>query len=188
MQTKVLFTADQIAVRVNQLAAEITADIDADTRPVLVGVLKGSVTFLADLVRAMHVDPDVDFMSISAYSDGFAMSGVVKIVKDLESSLEARDVIVVEDIVDTGLTLTYLLRTLQARGPRSLKVCALINKDVRRIAETPIDYQGFETEEFLVGYGLDFKGRYRNLPYLAAVDDVATLAAHPDALNDVFWG
>lgn len=187
MQPRVLFSADQIAERVVQLAEDISGDLQDDSRPVLVGVLKGSVTFLADLIRAMRVDPDVDFMSISSYAGGSAPSGVVRIVKDLESSLEGRDVVVIEDIVDTGLTLTYLMRTLQARRPRSLKVCALINKDVRRIAETPIDYQGFETEEFLIGYGLDFKGHYRNLPYLAVVDDVAKLAADPASLNEVFW-
>jgi hypoxanthine phosphoribosyltransferase len=125
-------------------------------------------------------------MSISAYPGAGAETGVVRIVKDLEEPLEGRHVIVVEDIVDTGLTLSYLLRTLATRGPKTLKVCTLVDKAVRRIAHLDVDHVGFECEEFLIGYGLDFQGRYRNLPYLMAVNNLAALAADPDALEWVF--
>jgi hypoxanthine phosphoribosyltransferase len=122
-------------------------------------------------------------MSISRYSAD-PDSGVVRIVKDLEQPLQGRHVVVVEDIVDTGLSLSYLLRNLQTRDPASLRVCTLVDKRVLRIAELPVDYVGFETREFLIGYGLDIAGRYRNLPYLMAVTDPARLAASPDALID----
>jgi hypoxanthine phosphoribosyltransferase len=182
---EVLFTAEQIETRVRDLAADLREDL-AGERPVLVSVLKGSVMFLADLVRAFGGEADIDFMSISAYPGAGAATGVVRIVKDLEEPLEGRDVVVVEDIVDTGLTLAYLLRTLEARQPRTLKVCALVDKAVRRIAHLDVDYVGFESEEFLIGYGLDFQGRYRNLPCMMAVNNVAELAADPDALEWVF--
>lgn len=164
----------------DQLAKLIQADHSA-APPLLVCVLKGSVVFLADLVRSLGFDPDIDFMSISSYGSP-DRTGVVRIVKDLEEPLEGRPVVVVEDIVDTGLTLSYLLRTLQTRGPASLKVCTLVNKTPRRIVELPIDYAGFESEDFLIGYGLDFKGRYRNLPDLLAIGDLPSLAENPDAL------
>jgi hypoxanthine phosphoribosyltransferase len=193
---EVSFTAEQIRQRVQDLAAELRGKL-AGERPLLISVLKGSVIFLADLVRALDVEVDIDFMSISAYpglpgaaghggGPAGTGSGVVRIVKDLEEPLEDRDVWVVEDIIDTGLTLSYLLRTLQTRGPRSLRVCTLIDKAVRRIVDLPVDLVGFESEEFLIGYGLDFQGRYRNLPYLLAVKNLAALAAAPDALEPVF--
>lgn len=177
---EVAYTEQEIATKVKELAASIEADFDGE-RPVLVSVLKGSVVFLADLVRAMELDSDIDFMSISSYGDDSPV-GVVRIVKDLEEPLEGRRVVVVEDIIDTGLTLSYLLRNLEHRGPKSLDVCTLVDKSVRRIADVDIRYVGFTAEQFLVGYGLDFKGRYRNLPYLAAVNDLGSLVAQPDVL------
>lgn len=182
---EIVYPRDQIQARVRELAGAVTADLQAacaasGERPLLISVLKGSVIFLADLVRNMGIDADVDFMSISRYSGGD--SGVVRIVKDLEQPLEGRDVVIVEDIVDTGLSLSYLVRTLETRAPASLRICTLVDKRVLRIAELPVDYVGFETSSFLVGYGLDMQGRYRNLPDLLAVTDVAALAAAPDAL------
>lgn len=176
---EVAHTEDEIQNRVRELATALETDLDG--RPLLISVLKGSVVFLADLVRHMRSDPDIDFMSISAYGED-EHTGVVRIVKDLEEPLADRDVVVVEDIIDTGLTLSYLLRTLEYRGPRSLRVCTLVDKPIRRIPDFDIDYTGFHAEDFLVGYGLDFKGRYRNLPFLAAVKDVGALAAEPAAL------
>jgi hypoxanthine phosphoribosyltransferase len=150
--------------------------------PILVGVLKGSAFFLADLVRAMGIDVVVDFMSISAYSAG-AQSGVVRIVKDLEEDLTGRDVLIVEDIVDTGLTLNYLRRTLGDRAPRSLRAVTLLDKLARRIVPVDLEYSGFETPDvFVIGYGLDFQGLYRNLPDILAVKDVARLANDPAML------
>ena len=182
---EVLYTAEQIQSRVADLAQAVAADLDrvGEERPLLISVLKGSVIFLADLVRRLPIDADVDFMSISRYSAD-PDSGVVRIVKDLEQPLQGRHVVVVEDIVDTGLSLSYLLRNLATRDPASLRVCTLVDKRVLRIAELPVDYVGFETREFLIGYGLDIAGRYRNLPYLMAVSDPARLAASPDALID----
>jgi len=182
---EVLYTAEQIQSRVADLAQAVAADLDrvGEERPLLISVLKGSVIFLADLVRRLPIDTDVDFMSISRYSAD-PYNGVVRIVKDLEQPLQGRHVVVVEDIVDTGLSLSYLLRNLATRDPASLRVCTLVDKRVLRIAELPVDYVGFETREFLIGYGLDIAGRYRNLPYLMAVSDPARLAASPDALID----
>lgn len=182
---EVLYTAAQIRSRVADLAQAVAADLDGlgEERPLLISVLKGSVIFLADLVRRLPIDTDVDFMSISRYSAD-PYNGVVRIVKDLEQPLQGHHVVVVEDIVDTGLSLSYLLRNLKTRDPASLRVCTLVDKRVLRIAELQVDYVGFETREFLIGYGLDIAGRYRNLPYLMAVSDPARLAASPDALID----
>lgn len=182
---KVVYSREQIEQRIKDLADEMRADL-AGERPLLISILKGSVVFLADLVRALDIDCDLDFMSISAYGGEVGKSGVVRIVKDLEQPIDGRKVLLIEDIVDTGFTLSYLLRTLQTRNPESIKVCTLIDKQVRRIADLKIDYVGFVSEEFLVGYGLDFQGRYRNLPFLAAVNDIAALAANPDALVPIF--
>jgi hypoxanthine phosphoribosyltransferase len=145
---------------------------------VLVAVLKGSVPFLADLVRAMSVDPVVDFLAISAYAEG---TGRVRLVKDLDIDICDRHVVMIEDIVDTGLTLTYLLGELQRREPRSLEVCALLDKVARRIVPVPIRFRGFEIgDEFVLGYGLDFAERYRNVGFIFR-GDPATLQADPDA-------
>ena len=183
---EIAYTAEQIHTRVAAMAERLGGDLAEAgcSRPLLISVLKGSVMFLADLVRQLPMQLDVDFISISRYSGytGPARSGVVRIVKDLEEPLEGRDVVIVEDIVDTGLSLSYLIRNLQTRGPASLRICTLIDKRVLRIAELQVDYVGFETSSFLIGYGLDIQGRYRNLPYLMAVNDVPGLAAAPDAL------
>ena len=138
----------------------------------LVGVLKGAVFFLSDLMRAISVPSEVDFMAVASYGSSTDSSGVVRILKDLDASIEGREVLIVEDIVDSGLTLSYLLRTLKARDPKSLEVCALLTKPERRKVDLPIRYVGFEIpNRFVVGYGLDHAERYRNLPYVAALDE-----------------
>ena len=184
---EIRYSAGQIRRKVDELAAQVTGDLNGE-RPVLVAVLKGSLIFMADLSRRLGVTADIDFMIVSQFEGGASRSGVVRIIKDLEIPIQDRHVIVVETIVDTGLTLSFLLRTLRTRGPRSLKVCALIDKPVRRIAQPPMEYVGFQTEDYLVGYGLDFRRRYRNLPYLVGVRDVPALAADPDALWGVLAG
>jgi hypoxanthine phosphoribosyltransferase len=179
----VLFTRDQILARVKHLGQAITHDY-AGRSPVLVSVLKGGVVFLADLFRAIDLPVRIDFMSISSYgAESEATGGVVRILKDLDQDIGGEDVIVVEDIIDTGLTLSYLLATLRAREPASLEVCTLLDKVARRIPPLPIRYRGFECpDRFVVGYGLDHEERYRNLPVILAVDDRAALDDQPDAL------
>ncbi len=170
---------DQIQQRVAEMGAEITRD-HAGRSPILIAVLKGSVLFLADLVRSIDLPVRVDFMAISSYGDG-GRSGVVRILKDLSEAIEGEDVILVEDIIDTGLTVTYLLTNLRARKPRSLEVCALLDKSVRRIIEVPIRYKGFDIpDEFVIGYGLDHNGRYRNLRSIVGVRDLDALDTDPD--------
>ena len=172
---------DQIQQRVAELGADITRD-HAGRSPILIAVLKGSVLFLADLVRSIDLPVRVDFMAISSYGDG-GHSGVVRILKDLSEAIEGEDVILVEDIIDTGLTVTYLLTNLRARKPRSLEVCALLDKSVRRIIEVPIRYKGFDIpDEFVIGYGLDHNGRYRNLRSIIGVRDLEALDADPEGV------
>ena len=138
----------------------------------MMGVLKGAVFFVADLMRNLEVECELDFMAVSSYGSLTDSSGVVRILKDLDTSIEGKDVLIVEDIVDSGLTLNYLLRNLRARSPRSLEVCALLVKPGRRKIDLPIRYVGFEiANRFVVGYGLDLDQRFRNLPYVAALDD-----------------
>jgi hypoxanthine phosphoribosyltransferase len=176
----VLFTAGEIRERVGDLGAAISKDYRA-REPVLISILKGGAMFHADLLRAVGVKARVDFMSISSYGAG--ASGVVRIMKDLDEDIGGEDVIVVEDIVDTGLTLSYLLNTLRARDPASVEVCALLDKSARRIAPLEVRYRGFECpDRFVVGYGLDYSERYRNLPFIMAVDDMDVLADDPLAL------
>ncbi len=152
--------------------------------PVFVGVLRGAAIFLADLIRAASIDIVTDFMSISSYNASGAQSGVVRIVKDLDLDISGRDVVVVEDIVDTGLTLNYLRNALDQRRPASLRVVTLMDKSARRIAPVTIEYVGFEVPDFfVVGYGLDFQGRYRNLPDVLAVHDLARLVNDPGLLQ-----
>lgn len=179
----VLFTGDEILARVRHLGQAITHDY-AGRSPVLVSVLKGAVVFLSDLFRSIDLPVRIDFMSISSYGAGSEVTGgVVRILKDLDHDIGGEDVIVVEDIIDTGLTLSYLLATLRAREPASLEVCTLLDKVARRIPPLPIRYRGFECpDRFVVGYGLDHAERYRNLPMILAVDDQAALDADPDAL------
>jgi hypoxanthine phosphoribosyltransferase len=172
---------DRIRERVVELASEISRDY-AGKAPILIGVLKGSVMFMADLVRHIDLPVGVDFMAISSYGDG-ARSGVVRILKDLADPIEGRDVILVEDIIDTGLTVTYLLTNLRARKPESLEVCALLDKSVRRIIEVPLRYKGFDIpDEFVIGYGLDYQGRYRNLRSIVGVRDLDALDADPEGV------
>jgi len=172
-------SADDIRERVAELGAQISRDY-AGRSPLLVGVLKGSVLFLADLVRAIDLPVRVDFMAISSYGPG-GRSGVVRILKDLSASIENEDVILVEDIIDTGLTVTYLLANLRSRQPHSLEVCALLDKSVRRIIEVPLKYKGFDIpDEFVIGYGLDYQGRYRNLRGIIGVRDIESLSEHAE--------
>ena len=177
----VLFTASEIEARVRTLGQEITADY-AGREPVLISILKGGAMFHADLLRAIDLPAAVDFMSISSYGSG--SSGVVRILKDLDEDILGRDVILVEDIVDTGLTATYLVSALTGREPASLAICALLDKSARRIAPVPIRYRGFECpDRFVLGYGLDYGEVYRNLPYIIAVEDMDALAADPMRLS-----
>jgi hypoxanthine phosphoribosyltransferase len=176
MAPRVLITSEELAAGVARVAAQISESHDDDV--VLVAVLKGSVPFLADLVRALSVVPVVDFMAISAYAPD---TGRVRIVKDLDMDIGGRDVVLVEDIVDTGLTLHYLLAELGRRGPRSIEACALLDRTTRRIIPTPVRYSAFEIgDEFVLGYGLDFAERYRNLDRVV-VGDLGVLRNDPDA-------
>ena len=166
---EILVQADDLQHRVRQLGAEISRDY-ADKDLLLIGVLKGAVFFLSDLMREIEVACEVDFMAVASYGSATESSGVVRILKDLDTPIEGRDVLIVEDIVDSGLTLQYLLRTLEARGPASLEVCALLTKPERRRVDLPTRYIGFEIpDKFAIGYGLDHAERYRNLPYVAAL-------------------
>ncbi len=166
---EILVQADDLQHRVRQLGAEISRDY-ADRDLLLIGVLKGAVFFLSDLMREIEVACEVDFMAVASYGSATESSGVVRILKDLDTPIEGRDVLIVEDIVDSGLTLQYLLRTLEARGPASLEVCALLTKPERRRVDLPTRYIGFEIpDKFAIGYGLDHAERYRNLPYVAAL-------------------
>jgi len=171
-----LLAAGEVRRRIRELAAAI--DEDHPHGVVLVAVLKGALPFLADLVRSMHVPVEVDFLAISAYEPD---SGRVRLVKDLDTDLAGRAVVLVEDIVDTGLTLGYLLGELRRREPSTLRVCALLDKTARRILPTDLDYRGFEIDDvFVLGFGLDFAGRYRNLDHLV-VGEVDVLTRDPDA-------
>jgi hypoxanthine phosphoribosyltransferase len=170
---EILVQQDDLAHRVRELGAEISADY-AGRDLFLVGVLKGAVFFLSDLMRNLEPECEVDFMAVASYGSSTDSSGVVRILKDLDASIEGRDVLIVEDIVDSGLTLSYLLRTLKAREPASLEVCALLTKPERRKVELPIRYVGFEIpNRFVIGYGLDHAERFRNLPYVAVLSEEA---------------
>jgi hypoxanthine phosphoribosyltransferase len=168
---EILVEAGDLERRVGELGAEISRDYEGKDL-VMVGVLKGAVLFLADLMRELEVPCEVDFMAVSSYGSSTDSSGVVRILKDLDAAIEGRDVLLVEDIVDSGLTLHYLLKSLGARNPRSLEVCALLTKPDRRRVDLPIRYVGFEIpNRFVVGYGLDHAQRYRNLRYVAALQE-----------------
>jgi hypoxanthine phosphoribosyltransferase len=165
----VLVQKDELERRVKALGAEISSDYEG-RNPLLVGVLKGAVFFLSDLMRRIEVPCEVDFMAVASYGSATDSSGVVRILKDLDTPIENRHVLIVEDIVDSGLTLQYLLRSLGAREPASLEVCALLVKPERRKVDLPIRYVGFEIpNRFAIGYGLDHAERHRNLPYVAAL-------------------
>jgi len=168
---EVIVESDRLQWRVAELGAEISRDYKGRDL-FMMGVLKGAVFFVADLMREVHTACELDFMAVSSYGSDTDSSGVVRILKDLDSSIEGKDVLIVEDIVDSGLTLNYLLRNLRGRNPRSLEVCALLVKPARRKIELPIRYVGFEIpNRFVVGYGLDLDQRYRNLPYVAAIGE-----------------
>jgi hypoxanthine phosphoribosyltransferase len=179
----ILYPEEEIQRRVRDLGQSITRDY-AGRSPVLICILKGAVVFLADLFREIDLPVRVDFMSITSYGGGSeATGGVVRILKDLDQDIGGEDVIVVEDIIDTGLTLSYLLATLRARQPASIEVCTLLDKSVRRIAPVEIKYRGFDCpDRFVIGYGLDHGERYRNIRAILAVDDQSLLAADPNAL------
>jgi hypoxanthine phosphoribosyltransferase len=166
---KILVQPDELARRVKELGAEISRDY-AGRDLILIGVLKGAIFFLSDLMREIAIDCEVDFMAVASYGSSTDSSGVVRILKDLDASIEGREVLIVEDIVDSGLTLQYLMRTLKAREPASIEVCALLTKPARRKTNVKIRYEGFEIpNEFAIGYGLDHAERYRNLPYVAVL-------------------
>ncbi len=171
---EILIGEQELQARISELGVEISGDY-AGRDLLLVGVLKGAVVFMADLMRELTVPCEIDFMAISSYGAGTDSSGVVRILKDLDINISGRDVLVVEDIIDSGLTLSYLMRSLKARKPASVEICALLTKPERREVEVPVAYVGFEIpNRFVIGYGLDFDERYRNLPYVAVL--------HPDLI------
>src|SRR6266516_7139803 len=168
---EVLVSAEQIREKIRELGAEISRDY-AGQNPLLIGVLKGAFIFLSDLMRAIEIPLGIDFIAISSYGAEMRTSGEVRILKDLDVAIEGRHILVVEDIVDTGLTLSYLLANLKSRGAETVKLAALLDKHERLEKEVPIDYLGFKIpDKFVVGYGLDFAERYRNLPFIAVVKD-----------------
>ena len=163
---KVLFSKEQLAKRIKELAAQLDKDYAGKT-PLMVAILKGSVMFFTDLIREMTLPLEIDFMSISSYGSGVKSSGEEKMIKDLDNKIEGKDVIIVEDIVDSGYTMKYLTHLLEARNPSSIKICALLDKPSRRETDVAVDYKGFEVgNEFVVGYGLDYAARYRNIPFI----------------------
>jgi hypoxanthine phosphoribosyltransferase len=172
----VLIGEERLQQRIGELGEEISGDYQGRDL-LLIGVLKGAVFFMADLMRRVSVPCEIDFMAISSYGASTDSSGVVRILKDLDINIESRNVLVVEDIIDSGLTLSYLMRNLEARGPASLEVCALLTKPERREIDVDVRYVGFEIpNRFVIGYGLDFAERYRNLPYVAVL--------HPDLIPE----
>jgi hypoxanthine phosphoribosyltransferase len=168
---EVLIEEDRLQARIRELGRELSSDYEGKEL-LLVGVLKGAVFFMADLMRTITVPCEIDFMAISSYGASTDSSGVVRILKDLDINIEGRHVLVVEDIIDSGLTLSYLMRNLESREPESLEICALLTKPDRREIDVPVRYIGFEIpNRFVIGYGLDFAERYRNLPYVGVLHD-----------------
>ena len=171
---EILIEQEPLQARIAELGAEVSEAYEGRDL-LLVGVLKGAVFFMADLMRELSIPCEIDFMAISSYGAATDSSGVVRILKDLDTNIAGRDVLVVEDIIDSGLTLSYLMRSLKARKPASLEICALLTKPERREIDVPVRFVGFEIpNEFVIGYGLDFAERYRNLPYVAVL--------HPDLI------
>lgn len=167
-----LVSEEEVEKRVCELGRQISEDY-AGRQVHLICVLKGGVFFMCELAKRITVPVPMDFMSVSSYGDGTASSGVVKIAKDLDESLEGKDVLIVEDIIDSGRTLSYLIQILEKRGPKSLKLCTLLDKPERRVKPVTVDYVGFNIpDEFVVGYGLDYAQKYRNLPYIGVVEGV----------------
>ena len=166
---RILVTTEELEHRVGELGAEISRDYEGKD-VLLLGILKGAVFFLSDLMRSLDIPAEVDFMAIASYGSSTKSSGVVRILKDLDRPIEGRHVLIVEDIVDSGLTLRYLLGNLRGRNPQSLEVCSLLSKRDARVVEVPVRYVGFEIpNEFVIGYGLDYDERYRSLPYVATL-------------------
>jgi hypoxanthine phosphoribosyltransferase len=166
---KVLIDEAQVQAKIRELGQQITADY-AGKDLLLVGVLRGALLFIVDLARQIDLPLEMDFMAISSYGAATETSGVVRILKDLDTAIEGRDVLIVEDIIDSGLTLNYIVEHLRNRGPASIKICALLNKPSRRRVDVKIDYHGFDIpDEFVVGYGLDFQQRYRNVPFVGVL-------------------
>ena len=169
---KILISEQQVQARVAELAQEINATYTDDDCPLLVCVLKGAFMFLADLVRHLEMRHEVDFMEISSYGKGTVSTGVVRILLDLAQNIEGRHVLIVEDIIDSGRTLDYIIRNLQTRGPASIRTCTLLSKPARRELDISLDYVGFEVpDEFVAGYGLDFAEEYRNLPFVGVLKE-----------------
>lgn len=169
-ESQILLTEEQIQARVKELGQEISLDYEGK-EILLIGVLRGTIVFLADLMRCITVPVSVDFMALSSYGQATRTSGVVRIMKDLEESIEGKHVLLVEDFIDTGLTLRYICKNLQARRPASLKVCVMLDKPIHRLADVRVDYLGFQIPDvFVVGYGLDFRQRYRNLRFIATFE------------------
>jgi hypoxanthine phosphoribosyltransferase len=165
----ILISEDEIRTRVAELGRQISDDY-AGKELTLVSVLKGSLPFMADLMRAITIPVAIDLMEVSSYGTATESSGLVRILKDLSSSIDGRDVLIVEDIIDTGLTLNYLVRYLRGKNPRSLRICTLVDKPARRLVDIPIDYRGFEIpDQFVIGYGLDYGEFYRNLPFIGVL-------------------
>jgi len=178
---EILLSGAQLQARIAELGREVAADY-ADRDPVLVSVLKGSIIFLADLIREMEIPLSLDLMEVSSYGASTESSGQVRILKDLSKPIEGRHVVVVEDIIDTGLTLNYLLKYLADKNPASIRIVCLLDKPARRLAEIPIDYRGFTIpDRFVIGYGLDYDERYRNLPYIGVLRPSVYGAGPPEA-------
>lgn len=170
--TGVMFSQEEIEAKVIELAKQIEKDYKGQEL-LLVGILKGASVFVADLMRKIDLNVNIDFMSVSSYGSGTVSSGTVKILKDLDVDIKDKNVLIVEDIIDSGITLRNLYDTLMTREPRSLKLCTLLNKPARKKVDVDVDYVGFVIEDkFIVGYGIDYDEKYRNLPYIAIVEDV----------------
>jgi hypoxanthine phosphoribosyltransferase len=171
---QILLTQEEIQQRICEMGKEI-ATAFSDSLPLFVGVLKGCSLFMADLVRHIEIPIEIDFIAVMSYGGMYQSGGAVRITKDLDSVIEGRDVLLVEGLIDTGMTAGYILRNLEARRPRSIRVCTLLDKQVRRIVNIPVTYRGFETpDRFAVGYGLDFRQLYRNLPYIGVLSSEVT--------------
>jgi hypoxanthine phosphoribosyltransferase len=166
---EILITDDQIREKTAELGRQITEDYRGKN-PLLICVLKGGLMFLADLMREINIPVEIDFMAVSSYGDATESSGVVRILMDLDRNIKGRHVLIVEDIIDTGRTLTYIMENLRTRGPASVRVCTMLNKPARRVLDIPIDYVGFEIpDRFVIGYGLDYGEIYRNLPFVGVL-------------------
>lgn len=169
--TEVMISEEELDKKVSELAKQIENDFEGQSL-LVVGILKGASVFVSDLIRKINLDVNIDFMSVSSYGNSTESSGTVKILKDLDVDIEGKNVLIVEDIIDSGLTLSNLVAALQTRNPKSLKICTLLDKPQRRTANIPVDYVGFVIEDkFIVGYGIDWAEKYRNLPYIGVVGE-----------------